>query len=141
MKKLRVAFDLDETLGTPIIENEVIVGFNLRQGSIALLQELAVHYELILWTVSRRTYVDKVLKYGLEKYFQTIYTWDELANLWKDVRQLEVEYLIDDDELHRTEAKLHGLESHYVIIPAYGGPIDSRDPFAWSAQIREILLP
>jgi hypothetical protein len=36
----RVAFDLDETLGIPIVDGDSIVGFQAREGAIQLLEEL-----------------------------------------------------------------------------------------------------
>jgi hypothetical protein len=61
---LRIAFDLDETLGVPVVDGSAIVGFRLREGAIDLLNRLKFQYSLLLWTVSNRSYVDKVLSYG-----------------------------------------------------------------------------
>lgn len=138
--KTRIAFDLDETLGTPVTDGYAVIGFNFRTGCLELLDELSQHYELILWTVSSRTYVQKILQYGLGKYFRETYSWDELPNEWKDIRQIDVEYLIDDSESYREMAAQHGIESGYIIIPAYGSVADNLDSLAWIRHIRNILL-
>ncbi|WP_020558429.1 NIF family HAD-type phosphatase [Thiofilum flexile] len=135
MKPQRIAFDLDETLGTPIIHNNSIIGFNLRTGCHELLTELAQDHDLILWTVSTRSYVEKVLAYGLTGYFKEIYSWDELACEWKDIRRIHVDYLIDDSPHHQDEAQKYGLESHYIVVPAYGSPEDCQDALLWVKQI------
>jgi phosphoglycolate phosphatase-like HAD superfamily hydrolase len=102
--KLRIAFDLDETLGVPVIENDRIVGFRARDGAAELLAELSQKRALILWTVSLRSYLDKVLGYGLGRYFTETYTNDEIAVTWKDIRRIRADYLIDDSPHHAEEA-------------------------------------
>jgi hypothetical protein len=62
MKK-RIAFDLDETLGIPIIEQTSIVGFRTRDGATDILNRLQQEYSLLLWTVSKRSYVEKSLSF------------------------------------------------------------------------------
>jgi FMN phosphatase YigB (HAD superfamily) len=138
-KQRRIAFDLDETLGTPAIAENTIVGFNIRQGCEELLEELSQDNELVVWTVSRRSYVQKVLEYGLRQYFSTIYSWDEVSLEWKDIRQLHIDYLIDDSAYHRDEAQKHGMASQYIIVPAYGSPEDNANPLAWVAMVRAAL--
>ena len=58
---MRIAFDLDETLGVPIIVNDSIGGFRIRDGAIDLLERLSVAHTLLLWSVSSRRYLEKVL--------------------------------------------------------------------------------
>ena len=139
MKTQRIAFDLDETLGTPITNGNSIIGFNLRTGCQELLSELSQHDELILWTVSSRRYVEKILQYELATYFQEVYSWDDIASEWKDIRRIHADYLIDDSPHHQDEAQKYGLESHYIVIPAYGSPEDCQDSLLWVKQIHTVL--
>src|SRR5262249_48780892 len=103
--KPRIAFDLDETLGVPRIEGGTIVGFQSRAGCASLLEQLCRRYTLVLWTVSSRRYLDKVLAFGLRTFFEETYSWDELPASWKDIRKLRLGYLIDDSEHHREAAR------------------------------------
>lgn len=137
--KLRIAFDLDETLGIPLIENDTIVGFRWRDGAVGLLNQLRNH-TLCLWTVSTRSYLNKVLSYGLAEFFEETYSWDELPVTWKDVRKLRVDYLIDDSPHHQEAALKQGLEHRYIIVSAYGSIEDSSDPLGWVHKVEEILL-
>src|SRR5262249_17351135 len=86
--KTRVAFDLDETLGVPMITSNAITGFHARPGCIDLLRELRDHYFLVLWSVSKRSYVDKALAGGLAAFFAQTYSWDEMPCEWKDIRRI-----------------------------------------------------
>ena len=49
----RIAFDLDETLGVPLIEGDAIVGFQVRPGCPELLDRLRPSFTLgllpVLW--------------------------------------------------------------------------------------------
>src|ERR1700755_3191445 len=92
----RIAFDLDETLGVPIIDGSEVVGFRFREGCSELLQRLEKDFDLILWTVSNRRYVEKILVFGLRKYFSEIYCWEDISTSWKDVRRIKADFLIDD---------------------------------------------
>src|SRR5262245_21175333 len=115
---LRIAFDLDETLGVPLIDGARIVGWQDRPGRIELLARLRRHFVLCLWSVSSRRYVDKVLSFGLRRWFSETYSWDEMPVQWKDVRRLKLDFLVDDSPHHREAARAHGLESKYVVVPA-----------------------
>jgi hypothetical protein len=137
-----VAFDLDETLGVPITDGQSVVGFRMRRGCGELLMDLRRYYTLLLWSVSSRRYVEKALDHGLRGFFEKTYTWDEHPCRWKDVRELEVDWLIDDSEHHREEATRRGVgANHYIVVPAYGSPEDDAHPLAWTAQIRAVLKP
>ena len=126
--KPRLALDLDETLGSAIVDGKAMLGFQLREGCTEILNKLQMRYQLILWSASNRNYVDKAMCCGLRQYFQETYSWDEVADSWKDIRKFKVEYLIDDSEHHRERAKEYGLEDHYLVIPALGSKEDSEDP-------------
>lgn len=139
MKK-RVAFDLDETLGIPIIEQNSIAGFRIREGAIYILNRLQQEYSLLLWTVSKRSYVEKALSYGLKNFFDEVYSWGDIATTWKDIRRIKADYLIDDSDYHKEAAKVHGIEQGYILIPAYGCLEDQREPLLWVRQIEQILL-
>lgn len=138
--KRRIAFDLDETLGTTLTDSHNIIGFNTRQGCGELFASLTPLYHLVLWTVSQRSYLDKVLSFGLSQYFSETYSWDEIPETWKDIRKIQVEYLIDDNYYHREIAKQNHLENHYIIVPAYGSQEDNQDPLLWTKIIKNILL-
>ncbi len=135
----KIAFDLDETLGTIITDGNSIIGFNIRSGCIELLTELKTKYCLALWTVSNRSYVEKVLNYGLRQFFDEIYTWDEISDNWKDIRKINASYLIDDSEFYREKAKQYGLESKYIIIPGYGSNEDIENDMLWVTKIKQII--
>lgn len=135
----RIAFDLDETLGIPIIDGVEIVGFRLRDGCKEVLEKLHERYQLCLWTVSNRSYLDKALSFGLKDYFSETYAWDELPVVWKDVRKINADFLIDDSPHHREEAAKFGIESRYIIIAAYGSEDDNNDSLLWVKQIENIL--
>ena len=130
---------MDETLGVPIIDGGEIVGFRLRDGCIELLEKLSKDYRLCLWTVSNRSYLDKALSFGLKNYFVETYSWNELSIIWKDIRKIDVDYLIDDSSHHQEEAKNYGLESKYIVVAAFGSVDDNKDSLLWVRQIEEIL--
>jgi TFIIF-interacting CTD phosphatase-like protein len=138
--KRRIAFDLDETLGTAITDSNSLIGFNIRNGCLELLEELDKHYQLILWTSSQRSYLDKILHFGLSQYFFETYSWDDISELWKDIRRIQVEYLIDDDSYQYDTALKNQLEQHYIIIPPYGCKEDNNDPLLWTKIIKDVLL-
>jgi hypothetical protein len=127
----RIAFDLDETLGVPLIEGDTIVGFQARPGCLELLKRLRPRFTLCLWSVSGRRHVDKCLSFGLAGCFAETHSWDEMPASWKDVRRIEADLLIDDSPHHREAAARHGLADRYVVVPVYGGPEDAADPLAW----------
>ncbi len=138
--KCRIAFDLDETLGTAITDSNSIIGFNIREGCIELLNELENQYQLILWSVSQRIYLNKVLDFGLDAYFSETYSWDDIPESWKDIRKINVKYLIDDNHYHREMARRNRLEHHYIIVPPYGSQEDNYDPLLWTKIIKTVLL-
>jgi hypothetical protein len=135
----RIAFDLDETLGTPIIDGSNFVGWQLRPGCVELLDRLRPRYDLVLWSVSSRRYMDKALAFGLDRWFAETHSWDELPAPWKDVRSLRVDMLVDDSPHHRQAAEACGLAVGYLVVPAYGSPEDAADPFAWIRLIEAAL--
>jgi hypothetical protein len=127
----RIAFDLDETLGVPLIERNAIVGFQLRPGCLELLEKLRSHCTLLLWSVSGRRYLDRCLSFGLAGCFAQTYSWDELPASWKDVRLIGADLLVDDSPHHREAAQKHGIAGRYLVVPLYGSPEDAADPLAW----------
>jgi len=139
--RLRVAFELDETLGMPIINGRAITGFQLRPGAQDLLTRLKQTHELVLWTVGSRSHVNKCLSFGLNRYFQKTFSWDEMPDRWKDVRKAQVDFLVDSSEEHRELATRVGLESKYILVPAYGDMEDERDPSLWARRVEKLLLP
>jgi hypothetical protein len=138
----RVAFDLDETLGVPLIDGSEVVGWQLRPGCAELLDRLRQEVKLLLWSVSPRRYVDKALSFKLRGWFTESYSWDEVQGRWKDVRHLQADLLIDDSPHHRDAAKQFGLAAAYIVVPAYGSPEDTANPLAWvqlvEAAVRQI---
>src|SRR5262249_20898976 len=92
----RIAFDLDETLGVPLIEGDAIVGFQTRPGCLELLGRLRDRFTLCLWSVSGRRYVDRCLSFGLSAWFAQTYSWDDLPAWGKDVGGIGTVFLIDD---------------------------------------------
>src|SRR4051794_38223348 len=92
----RIAFDLDETLGVPLIEGNAITGFQCRPGCLELLGRLRSRCTLCLWSVSGRRYLDRCLSFELSAWFAETYSWDELPAPWKDVRRIRADFLIDD---------------------------------------------
>jgi hypothetical protein len=135
----RIAFDLDETLGVPLIEGNTIVGFQVRPGCLELLGQLRSRFTLCLWSVSSRRYLDKVLSFGLGRWFSATYSWDELPGPWKDVRRIGADILVDDSPHHRQAAEKYGLAGHYIVVPGYGGPEDVADPLAWAHLVEQVL--
>jgi hypothetical protein len=133
----RIAFDLDETLGVPLIAGDAVVGFQARAGCVELLERLRAQFALCLWSVSSRRYLDKVLAYGLGGRFVETYSWDELQGAWKDVRRIGADLLVDDSPHHREAAARHGLADRYVVVPAYGSPADTADPLAWVRLVEQ----
>jgi hypothetical protein len=127
----RIAFDLDETLGVPLVDGPNIVGWQLRPGCAELLERLQAESDLLLWSVSPRRYVDKDLAFGLGRWFTESHSWDDLPARWKDVRQLRADFLVDDSPHHRAAAEQFGLEGAYIVVSAYGSPEDAADPLAW----------
>jgi hypothetical protein len=127
----RIAFDLDETLGVPLTDGRGVVGWQMRPGCADLLDRLGGGFQLVLWSVSPRRYVDKALAAGLDRWFAESHSWDEVPSAWKDVRRLGVDWLVDDSPHHAQAAAEFGLAARYVVVPAYGSPEDAADPLAW----------
>jgi hypothetical protein len=133
----RIAFDLDETLGVPLIEGNTIVGFQCRPGCVELLSRLQSRFVLCVWSVSNRRYLDRCLSFGLNRWFAETYSWDDLPGSWKDVRRIGADLLVDDSPHHREAAQKHGLADRYVVVPIYGGPEDVADPLAWIRLVEQ----
>jgi hypothetical protein len=127
----RIAFDLDETLGVPLVDGPNVVGWQLRPGCAELLDRLQADFALLLWSVSPRRYVDKALSFGLGRWFRESHSWDELPASWKDVRQLRADFLVEDSPHHRDAANKFGLGAAYIVVPAYGSPEDTANPLGW----------
>lgn len=135
----RVAFDLDETLGVPVIDGATMIGWQVRPGCLELLSRLRSRFLLCLWSVSSRRYVNKALSFGLGQWFPETYSWDEVPARWKDVRQIGADFLVDDSPQHRESARALGLESRYIVVPQYGSPEDAADPLAWVRLVETVL--
>jgi hypothetical protein len=135
----RIAFDLGETLGVPLTDGWGVVGWQMRPGCADLLDRLGHKFELVLWSVSPRRYVDKALAAGLGRWFAESHSWDEVPSTWKDVRRLRVDWLVDDSPHHAEAAAEFGLASRYVVVPAYGSPEDVTDPLAWVRQVEAAI--
>jgi hypothetical protein len=103
----------------------------MRPGCAELLDCLRPRFELVLWSVSPRRYVDKALFFGLGRWFAESHSWDEVPARWKDVRQLRADFLVDDSPHHRDAAEGLGLAAAYIVVPAYGSPEDVADPRGW----------
>jgi len=127
----RIAFDLDETLGVPLIQGNAIVSFQCRPGCLDLLGRLQPRFTLCLWSVSGRPYLDKCLSFGLSGWFVETYSWDELPVAWKDIRRIGADFLVDDSAQHREVATRHGMADRYIVVPMYGSPEDTADPLSW----------
>lgn len=139
-RRLRIAFDLDETLGVPIIDGRAVTGFQMREGCRELLQDLSQRYDLILWSVSARPLLDKVLRHGgLQRYFKKTYSWNEQPAPWKDIRKVACDYLVDDSDHHREQAKKFGMESKYIVVSPYGSYEDEINPAEWVRTIKAAL--
>jgi hypothetical protein len=135
----RIAFDLDETLGVPLIEGQDVAGWQMRPGCAGLLDRLRPEFELVLWSVSPRRYVDKALSFGLGRWFVESHSWDELPARWKDVRQVRADFLVDDSPHHRAAERV-GLATAYIVVPAYGSPEDVADPLAWVRLVEAAVV-
>jgi len=127
----RIAFDLDETLGVPLVEGAYVLGWQLRPGCAELLDRLRPEFALVLWSVSPRRYVDQALPFGLGRWFAESHAGDEVPARWKDVRQRRADWLVDDDSHHREAAERFGWAAAYIVVPPYGSPEDVADPLAW----------
>ena len=136
----RIAFDLDETLGVPVIDGDRITGFRFRDGCKVLLRKLEKDFDLILWTVSNRSYVDKALAFGLKDFFTETYAWEDISTNWKDVRRIKADFLIDDSRHHFEEAVKNGISEHYIVIEPFGSPKDFENPLYWIEQIERVLF-
>lgn len=134
---MRIAFDLDETLGVPVVDSANVIGWQMRAGCAELLQRLHTRAELCLWSVAGRRYVETALSFGLGQWFSSVYTWDELPGPWKDIRRIRANFLVDDSPHHREAAQREGIEAGYIVVPAYGTPEDSADPMEWVRLVEE----
>jgi FMN phosphatase YigB (HAD superfamily) len=137
--KLRLAFDLDETLGVPILDTSTMIGWQTRPGCLDLLERLQQRFILVLWSVAPRRYVERALSFGLGAFFAEVYSWEEQPGAWKDVRKIDAAWLIDDSPHNRVAAQREGIEERYVVVPVYGSPEDSADPLAWVRQVEAAL--
>jgi hypothetical protein len=111
----------------------------MRPGCAELLDRLQAEFNLLLWSVSPRRYVNKALSFGLGRWFAESYSWDELPTRWKDVRQLRAEFLVDDSPHHQEAAEQLGLGAAYIVVPAYGSPEDAADPLAWVRLVEAVV--
>jgi hypothetical protein len=135
---MRIAFDLDETLGVPVITKNTITGLVVRTGAADLLAELSRDHELWLWTVSTRHYVEQILRHAFQNIFKRIITWDDSPASFKNTRDFGVDLLIDDSPHHRDTAAARNVPtSTYLVIPAFGDADDARDPNGWVRKIRD----
>lgn len=136
----RIAFDLDETLATPIIgEDGAVASFQWRGGAHALLEELSRDHELVLWSVSPRVYVNKALEAGLSAYMSASYSWDEVPCSFKDIRKIGADWLVDDSAEYKQQAEASGIGGRYIQVPAIGSPEDRIEPSAWLFLVRQAL--
>ncbi len=139
--KERVAIDLDETLGCPIIDVAgQISGFAWRPGCRQLLSRLSARYELVLWTVSPRRYANKALSFGMEGVFDEVLTWDELKSDPKDIRKANVAWLIDDSPHHQQAIQHSPVAHRYIVVPPIGSREDRQFPHRWRELIEAALL-
>ncbi len=141
--KPRIAIDLDHTLGEVVLNEYTgeVLHFHMRPGSLELLTRLRDRYTLCLWTISSRWYLDAVLQRGLGRYFDESYAGTEIRMAWKDIRRINVEYLIDDSEWHRNFAEKDGLDpDRYIVVPPFGGRADEEDPGLWVRLVEQALL-
>jgi hypothetical protein len=127
----RIAFDLDETLGVPMTDGRGVVAWQMRPGCADLLDRLRPKFEVVLWSVSPRRYVDQALAAGLDRWSAESHLWDEVPARRKDVWRLRADWLVDDSPHHAQAAAEFGLASRYIVVPAYGSPEDAADPLAW----------
>lgn len=129
---MRVCCDLDGSL----------VGFVMRDGEIALspnrkliktLEQLKAGGDtLILWTFGNEAWLKTVCSmfpalcglfdefYTRESFPMKVTTGRGVPEPIKDIRLVDGDILIDNDEAHYEWAKRHGLEKKYVLIPTYG---------------------
>src|SRR5262249_24552445 len=119
------------TLGVPLTDGRGVVGWQMRSGSADLLDRLRNVFQLVLWSVSPRRYVDKALAAGLSGWVTESYSWDEMPSPWDDVRRLRVDWLVEDSPHHAQKGAECGLASKYIIVPSYGSPEDVAEPLAW----------
>ena len=137
--KQRIAFDLDETLGTAMTDGKQLLRFHLRHGCCDLLRCLQQKYQMILWTASNRSYLTKVLQTTLlAKFFAQTYAWEDMPQRWKDIRLLDIDYLVDDSKHHQQSAPQE-LQHRYIVVPAYGSICDTENPQLWIQIIYEKL--
>lgn len=136
----KIAFDLDETLATPIVdERGVIESFQWRSGAFEFLEELSRDHELVLWSVRPRVYVNKALDAGLSAYMSASYSWDERPHAFKDIRNIGADWLVDDSEEYKQQASAMGIGHRYIQVPAIGTRQDRTAPTAWRFLIRKNL--
>jgi hypothetical protein len=115
-----VAFDLDETMMTPVIsEAGAIVGVNVRAGLVELLDRLSEDFILYVWSSGERHYVLRMLELaGLSQVFERVIAWGDYRSEFKDIRRFGVDFLVDDnDDLLRIAQEHHGTAG-YIIVPA-----------------------
>lgn len=125
----RVVFDLDGTLVGFLPDGRLAL--NRRMLSVARRLREAGHV-LVLWTFGNRRWWREVARRFpvLRETFHEVYSRDELpgrrtrvpggVELVKDIRLVDGDVLVDNDESHRRWARRHGLESRYVVVPTFG---------------------
>ncbi|MEZ6139528.1 MAG: hypothetical protein R3B84_03050 [Zavarzinella sp.] len=52
------------------------------------------------------------------------------------MRQLRVDWLVDDSPHHAKTATKFGLTERYVVVPAYGNPEDVAYPLLWVRLVK-----
>jgi hypothetical protein len=115
-----VAFDLDETMMTPVIsEAGAIVVVNVRAGLVELLDRLLEDFILYVWSSGERHYVLRMLELaGLSQVFERVIAWDNYRSDFKDIERFGVDFLVDDNgDLLRIARERQGTAG-YIIVPA-----------------------
>ena len=144
MRRLVVAFDMDDTLVTTDGRN-----LWLRPGARSLLAWLRPRgHEVRLWTSASRAWTAKVLAAypDLARSFSRVDTREATGSVLKDAIRAGVDLLVDDLPAHRdfaVYARGPGVAGRYLILGGYrassrGHPVETEP--RWADRVVDEIL-
>lgn len=76
---------------------------------------------VILWTYGTREWYEHLANhFPILREFDEIYTRDEYPHPIKDVREYDIDLLIDNDPTHRHWGEMNGVGDRYLTVPTHG---------------------
>lgn len=132
----RVAIDF-RVFFPPVMKGDTPVAYIYRDGD-EIIDRLRQDFDLILWSAEKPDIVEEFLDVERQQ-FAEVHFWHDNAFHWKDVREINADFLIDDDPHHLEIAMTVGIWERYILVEPLGSPKDIEDPFLWAKTIENAL--